>query len=698
MPISINRRTFIKTTLVGFTGLTLGVSLNGACDPTPEPTGDLTLWININENSEVHFVVIKTEMGQGTSTALPMILADELDADWEKVHVHLQAKVDDPAFTGDSMTGGSTAIQTMYQPMREMGAKARDMLLTACAERFSVPKDSLTTEKGLVIHPHAGSLTYGELAMEASLLPIPENVILKDPQEFNLIGQPLLRLDTPGHIEGAPVFGADVIIPGMLYAAVKKSPVFGGRVSNLRSLSLEGTNAEQIVEIPNGLAVVADSWWEAKRALDSLSIEWRTPLGAGSVNSETILAQLEAGISEEGNEANRQGNPEPALENATKTIEATYFTPFLAHATMEPMNCTANVTRDKCEVWVPSQGSEFALARAREITKMAADKVTVYPTYVGGGFGRRLQVDFVEQAVTISKEIQKPVQVFWSRGEDMQQDFYRGAFKAHFSGGLGADNSLDAWIAKLIGPSSPIPFYPQPGNLSGFSDIPYLTSNMKVNVVGVPIDIPRGAWRSVAYSHNIFFVESFIDELANAAGMDPIAFRLAHIENPRLKTALTRVAELSDWGNPQVPGAGQGIALAKIDQTHIATVIEASVNDSNEIVIHKAFVAVDCGVVINPDVLQAQLEGGTLFGLTAAMFGEINIKDGKVVQSNFHNYPLLTLKNAPKVSTAVISSTEAPSGIGEWTVPPAMPALGNAVFAATGHRIRSLPLVNYDFG
>jgi isoquinoline 1-oxidoreductase beta subunit len=692
MTMSINRRTFIKTTLLGFAGLTFGVNLAPSCQPNPDPvpTGDLTLWINIAEDNLVNFVVIKTEMGQGTSTALAMILAEELDADWSKVRVHLQCRVADPAFTGSSMTGGSTSIMSMYDPLRQAGAAAKDMLLTACAERWGVPKESLTAAKSIISHPSAGSITYGELALDASILPIPSNPPLKDPQNFRIIGQPLQRLETPKHVEGAPIFGMDVHMPGLLYAAVKQSPVFGGDVLNLKSLSVAGTKAQYIVGVPNGVAVVAESWWEAQRVLNDLPIQWYSPRKMVELDSAAIDAQLEADIAQEGKQSQLVGDPVGALQNAAQTVEATYQLPYLAHAPLGPINCTAYVRQDQCEVWVPTQAAEEILAIAIEVTKMRPENIRIYPTYVGGAFGRRLYAPEARQAIIISREIQKPIKLIWSRAEDMAQDRYRPISRAGLQGGLSAEKTITSWLGKLAGPSAM-------SELSGFSDIPYDLPNRGIYAVNSAIDIPTGAWRSIAYSHNVFCVESFIDELAQAAGIDPLTFRLNHVSNPRMRAVIERVAELANWGSPSIVGAGQGLAIINTSGTFVASVVEASLDSRKEVILHQAYVVADCGLVINPDIVRAQMEGGTIFGLTAAMFGEVTFSAGQAMLSNFHNYPLLTLARAPHVATAIIANREAPSGIGEWAVPPSMPALTNALFAATGQRIRRLPVKNYTF-
>jgi isoquinoline 1-oxidoreductase beta subunit len=695
MKLTMTRRTFLKTTALGLTGLTLGCTL----DPWPPDaeSSDVTIWINISEDNQITIIVAKAEMGQGISTALPMIVAEELEADWQKIKVELKGEMGEYSIGFMGVTGGSTSIATLFEPMREVGAAAKEMLITACANKWQVDQESLVAEKGYVKHPTSGqSISYGELAKEASELPVPENPTLKDPSEFTIIGQSLPRLDSPDHIEGKSVFGIDADVYGMLYAAVKQSPVFGGEVSNFTSLTIEGTGAEDIVEIPGGVAVIAKSYWEAEKVLQSLEIEFDNPEGMEELSSEDISEQLTQDLTKPGEQASLIGDPEAAMETASIKVDATYEVPFLAHGTMEPMTCTAKVTSESCEIWVPTQAAQMAQSAARTATGLDRSSIIVNTTCLGGGFGRKVGTDYVTQAAIAAQKVGKPVKVIWSREEDVRHDYYRPVFKAELKGGIDESNKIISWIGKSAGPPimawGSIDFMA----IAGFSSIPYDTPNMSAYYVKSDIDIPIGWWRSVGSSQNGFFVESFVDELASAAGVDPLEFRKNHLKG-RSRTVLEKAAEMANWGNASVPGAAQGVALGLHGGSITAQIAEVSVDSVGEVTVHKIYCAIDCGDVVNPDIVKAQMEGAVIFGLTAALYGEITIENGRVQQSNFHDYPILTLKDAPPVETEIIISGSRRTGVGESGVPPIAPAVTNAIFAATEHRIRRLPVSRYDF-
>ncbi len=697
MELQMTRRTFLKTTVLGLTGLTLGCTIESW--PPDEKSSNVTVWINISLDNQIIIMVAKAEMGQGVSTALPMIVAEELEADWIKIKFDLKGEMGDYSIGGTmgmtGITGGSTSISTLYEPLREVGAAAKEMLITACAQRWQVDPESLTAKDSYITHPTMGSISYGELAEEASLLPVPENPKLKDPSEFKIIGKPLARLDTPDHIEGKSVFGIDVKVPEMLYAAVRQSPVFGGEVSNFDSLTVEGTNAEAIVKIPAGVAVVAKSYWEAERAAQSLELEFEIPEEMEDLSSEDISQQLTQDLTKPGTQVRLIGDPLSAMETAPIKVEAVYEVPLLAHATMEPMTCTAKVTSESCEVWVPTQGARIVQAAARSNTGLDASSIEVHPTYLGGGFGRKVETDYVTHAVLAAKAVGKPVKVIWSREEDIQHDFYRPAFKAELKGGIDDNNKIISWIGKSAGPSllgGSLNFM----ETAGFSNISYDVSNMSAHYVESNFGIPIGWWRSIGYSQNGFFVESFMDELAHAAGDDPLEFRRAHL-NGRSLTILEEVAEIANWGQPTVPGAAQGVAFVPHGGTILAQIADVSVESGGKVIVHKVCCAIDCGDVVNPDIVKAQIEGAIIFGLTAALYGEITIHDGRAKQSNFHDYPVLTMKDSPSMETEIIISGSRRSGVGEGGVPPIAPAVTNAIFAATGHRIRRLPISRYDF-
>jgi isoquinoline 1-oxidoreductase beta subunit len=699
---AITRRTFLKTTALGITGLTLG------CRIGPWPSGgtaaNLTVWLTISRDNWITIAVPKAEMGQGVSTALPMIVAEELEADWTKVTYVLRGELGEYSVSGgmgmSGITGGSTSISTLYKPLRELGAAAKEMLVTACAQRWQVAPESLIARDSIITHSTRGRITYGALAEEANLLPIPEIAedTLKDPGEFKLIGKPLARLDTPDHIEGRSVFGTDVTVPEMLYAAVRQSPVFGGTLAYFDPSLIEGTAAEAIVEIPGGVAVVAKSYWEAESIARSLDLDFRNPEEMEARGSEDISQQLTQDLSTPGSTVRLIGHPIAAMEASPIQIETHYEVPLLAHATMEPMTCTAKVTPESCEVWVPTQGAQRVRGVARANTGLDLSSIHVYPTHLGGGFGRKVESDYVTQAVLASKAVGKPVKVIWSREEDMQHDYYRPTFQAALKGGIGESTGITSWIGKCAGPSL------MPGGFfdfmstAGFSPLPYDVPNMSAHYVASNFGVPIGWWRSIGSSQNVFFVESFVDELAAAASEDPLTLRGEHLKhNARRRAVLERVAEMANWGQPLVPGASQGVALALHGASVLAQIAEVSVDSAGEVTVHTVYCALDCGRVVNPDIVAAQIEGAVIFGLTAALYGEITIDHGRVQQSNFDDYPLVTMKDAPLVKTTIIESDARPSGVGEIGVPPIAPAVTNAIFAATGNRIRQLPISRHHF-
>ena len=690
MEHQMTRRTFLKTTIVGLTGLTLGCTIEW---PQDEKSSGVTVWVNISEDNQVTIIVAKAEMGQGVSTALPMIVAEELEADWEKIKVELRGEIG-PYFIGGLMgiTGGSMSVSSLFEPLREVGAAAKEMLITACAQRWQVEPESLKAENSYVTHPTKGSISYGELAEEASILPVPEEPQLKNPSEFKIIGKPLARLDTPDHIEGKSIFGTDVVVPDMLYAAVRQSPVFVGEVSNFDSLTVGGSDAE-IVEIPGGIAVVAKSWWEAEKAAQSLELEFDNPEEMEDLSSENISQQLTQDLTKPGTEVSLVGDPESALETASIKVEVIYEVPFLAHAAMEPMACTAKVTPTNCEVWVPTQGARMVQSVARANTDLDTSAIEVYPTYLGGGFGGKVGTDPAVHAVLAAKAVGKPVKVLWSREEDMQHDTYRPVFKAELKGGIDDSNNIISWIWKNAGPSLMGGSF----DFMAIGGIPYDVPNRSTHYVASNLGIPVGWWRSVGASQNGFFAESFADELAIVAGEDPLEFRREHLKNSRSIEVLDKVAEMANWGNPSVPGAAQGVAFAPHAGSIVAQIVELSVESDGEIKVHKVYCVIDCGDVVNPDIVKAQMEGCIIYGLTAVLYGEITIENWRAKQSNFHDYSILIMKDSPPVETEIIISGNRRTGVGESGVPAIAPAVTNAIYAATGQRIRTLPVNRHEF-
>ncbi len=717
----MDRRTFFKNAGAGMAGLTVGFELtacsrdkkaelrapDGSVDGGSD-AGDneesfaLTNWLNISPDGRVRVVVVKAEMGQGVTTALPMIVAEELDADWSLVEFEMKGELGPYATSGPlSATVSSTSVRKCYDNLRRVGAAARLMLITAAADRWGVSISELSTNNSVVSHPTKGELTYGELAEDAAKLTVSPDAPLKNSSEFTLIGKRMHRLDTPGIVEGTAVFGSDVVVPDMLYATVRLSPVFGGDVSNFDALTTGSTKAVAIVKIPSGVAIVAESWWDAEQAADSIDIEFDAPDECKSISNETITGALEAALEEPGNNVVDEGDADSEFAAARKTMEAVYSMPLLAHATMDPVACTAHVTTTGCDIWVPTQSAVYVWEAAKEITGFEGDAIRIHPTLLGGGFGRKFENDYPTQALIISKELGRPVKVIWSREQDIQHDFYRPAFIAEMKAGLDEAGRPTCWIAKSAGPSVlarvlelPVDQY----SIEGFKDLPYSFSNMRVDHVRCEYGVPVGFWRSVGFSQNTFFVEGFIDELAHETGKDPLEYRLSLLtEHPRGRAVLNKVAEMADFGSPP-QGRAHGIAFTEAWNTVIAQVAELSIEEpSNRVRVHKVCCAVDCGDVINPDIVEAQIEGGIVFGLTATLVGEVTVSEGRVEQSNFHNYRSLRMRECPTIQIETVLSKETLGGIGELGVMPSAPAVVNGIYALTGRRVRSLPLTRSGF-
>lgn len=709
----MQRRTFLKLSTSGLAGLTLGTHIpgcasktdddgNGDQNPNPKEAKGVTLntWLNINPNGKITIAVVKAEMGQGVSTVLPMLVAEELEADWKDVDFVLQCELP-PYSSGGPMafTAASTSVRNSFTMLREVGAAAREMLLQAAANRLSVPMAELTASGSVVSHATKGTLSYGELAADAALLEVPADPVLKDPADFTIIGEKYRRLDAPAMLRGQAVFGGDVDRPDMLIGAVRQSPVFGGKVANFDQLTIDGTEASQLVEIPSGVAVLAKSAWVAQKTVDGLDIEFEATEQQASLSDEKISTILQTALSEEGLAAATEGNPDGALTDADRVVTAVYEVPLLAHGTMEPMCCTAEVTETQCDIWVPTQSPSAVLTTAKKLTGLPETAIRLHPTFLGGGFGRRTETDFVEQAILASQAASKPVKVLWSRSEDVQHDFYRPAFIAEMKAGIDASGGITSWVAKSAGPAVLGDLFGSgldPLSVAGFSDFPYNFKHKQIKNVRCDYGVPIGFWRSVGHSQNTFFVEGFLDELAAETGMDPLELRLGLLdEGSRHRTVLERVAEMANYGVPSVAGASHGIALAEGSGTVVAEVAEVSVEEGQKVVVHKVWCAVDCGRAINPNILAGQIEGGVVFGMTAALRGKINIENGRVVQSNFNNYPILGMAESPHVETAIVESGGAPGGIGELGVMPIAPALAGAVFGQTGTRIRTLPILDH---
>jgi isoquinoline 1-oxidoreductase beta subunit len=639
-----------------------------------------------------------------------MLVAEELDCDWARVRIESFPAIDkaynNPAF-GVMGTGGSSSVRGWFVPARKAGAQARAMLVAAAAAKFGVPATQLRTQSGVVYHDATSrKATYGELASAAAALQPPADVTLKTPDKFTIIGKPVKRLEIRDKVTGRAQFGIDVAVPGMLYAAIRQAPVFGATVGNYDENTVSRRlGVKHVVNLKNAIAVVADRFWRAKSALDAMNISWIEGENA-SLDDAKIAATLTAGFDEPSAQmAKKVGDAATILGSAAKVIAAEYRVPYLAHATMEPMNCTAHVTPTSCEIWAPTQFPGPMVGLAARFANVTPDKVKIHQTYLGGGFGRRSAMDFVIQAILISQAAAAPVKLIWTREEDIQHDTYRPVSATRIKAGLDADGKLVAWQQRVVSPSirAANPGFGAPGQLDtlsveGSHDKRYAIPNFTVDYVMKPFPVPVFFWRSVGNSQNAFFFESMLDEVARAAGKDPYEYRRALLTTtPRLLNVLETAAKLGDWGKPLAKGHGRGIALHECYGSMVAEVAEVSVDAKNLLRVHKVACALDCGIVVNPSTVEAQMQGGIIFGLTAAFYGAINIAKGRVVQNNFHDYQMIRLAQAPHITVEIVKSSAPPTGVGEPGTPPIAPAVANAIFAATGKRIRTLPLTKAGF-
>jgi isoquinoline 1-oxidoreductase beta subunit len=707
----LTRRDFVRAGLAAGAGLTLAIHLPGCSPRAPVASGPPFVpnaWLRIGTDGVVTVVVDKSEMGQGVLTSLPQMIMEELDGDWTTVRIEpapAGPQYLNPAF-GLQGTGGSSSVSSSMMPLREAGARARAMLIAAAAQRWGIDPSACSTENGHVLETgKRRKLSYGELTVAAAAMPVPTTVTLKDPKEFKLIGKPVKRLDLKGKVNGTAGFGIDARADGMLVAVVARAPVLGAKATGFSAEpALAVPGVKQVVQIDNGVAVVATGYWAAKQGRDALQVTWSKSPMAG-VDSAGISAKLEALSSRPGVTARHDGDPGGALRRAKTRLEATYEVPFLAHACMEPMNCTAWVEPDKCTVWAPTQfqsgGGLGVQGIAAKLTGLPASAVTVHTTFLGGGFGRRFELDFVIDAVQASKAVGGPVKVIWTREDDVHHDFFRPAAYSRFSAGLDAAKRPVAWSQTVVSTSTmrrfEAVFGPLPNGLDidavdSAANIAYAIPNVHTGWVDAELGVPVGFWRSVGNSQNGFFAEGFIDELAHAAGADPYEFRRGLLAKaPRHLGVLELAAAKAGWGTPLPAGRGRGIAVVKSFESHVAEVAEVSV-ENGKVRVHRVVCAVDCGLVVNPDIVAAQMESAIVFGLTAALYGRITIENGAVVQGNFDTYPMLRIDEMPVVEVHIVPSTEKPSGVGEPGTPPIAPAVVNAIYAATGKRIRKLPI------
>jgi CO/xanthine dehydrogenase Mo-binding subunit len=720
----VSRREFLITGAAAGGGLLLAWRLDGlprvvetaaAATASKEPPAFAPNgFIRIGKDGRVVLVMCQVEMGQGTYTSMPMLLAEELEVGLDQVELEHAPPNDklyaNPAL-GDQETGASTSVRMFYEPLRRAGATARTMLVAAAAQTWNVDPASCRAKRGVVTHAATGrKLTYGALAEKAAKIPVPaaESVKLKDPKDFQLIGTPAKRLDTPAKVNGKAQYGIDVRLPGMKYATVAASPVLGGKVASVDDAKAKAVpGVRQIVRLDDVVAVVADNSWAAKQGLSALEIRWDDgPHGATS--TADVVRGLAAAAETPGVVVRNEGDAAAALTSASAAgsakLEATYEVPFLAHAAMEPINCTVHVRPDSCEVWVGTQVLTRAQGGAAKVTGLPLEKVVVHNHYLGGGFGRRLEFDYVTQAVRIGQKVDGPVQVIWTREEDIRHDVYRPYYYDRFAAAVNADGKPVAWTHRIVGPAILARYAPPAfkdgidvDGVDGAAQLLYDIPSIRVEFVRheEPV-LNTGFWRGVGVTHNNFVIESFMDELAAHAKADPVAYRRSLLGKSARATAVLDVAaKAAGWGTPLPAGRGRGVSVLFSEWgSYLAEVAEISVSKTGEIRVHRVVCAVDCGTVVNPDTVKAQVEGGIVFGISGALWGEATLKNGRIEQSNFHDVRALRINETPAIEVHLVRNLEKPGGMGEPPTAVTAAALANAVFAVTGKRIRKLPLEN----
>jgi len=726
---AISRREFVRVSAAAATGLALSFYLPLSAEEKP-PAVTPNTWLKIDPTGEISLTVARSEMGQGVRTSLAMILAEELEADWSRIRV-VQADLD-PKY-GNQITGGSGSVRQSWPMLRRAGAAAREMLIATAADKWRVPASECRARESTVEHSSSGRrLSYGELAAKAATLPVPQDPPLKSAKDFRIVGTAVARVDGPRIVTGTATYGLDFTAPGMLYAMIARPAVFGGRVKSFNADATKrvaGVRAAMEVARPElpipfegkpgakghqhflwgGVAVVADSTWAAMLGRRALQVEWDDG-AAASENSAGMRSAFQEAVSRPGQVVRNDGDAAGAFEHAAHKVEAVYELPFLSHAPMEPPNCTALVRDGRCEIWGPIQNPSGVQAALKMALGLPESAITIHITLLGGGFGRRLNIDFPVEAALVSSAVNAPVKVVWTREDDLAHDYYRPATYHRLRGALDDQKRVTAWWHHIASPSVDL-FYE--GNISpdaggvqivGPGMAAGTVPNYRIDYTHVPSSVPRGWWRAVDLTFNTFVVQAFIDELAAAAGKDPLALRRELIgdassapANPervdpaRLLRVLDVAAEKANWGSALPAGRGRGIACAFGWGTYVAYVAEVFVG-SGSVRVGRVVAAVDCGQVINPELVKAQVEGGIVFGLSAALYGEITVDGGRVQQSNFDDYPVLRIDQMPKVEVHIVPSAAAPGGMGEPPVPAIAPAVTNAIFAATGKRVRRLPI------
>jgi len=703
----ITRRALLRGGLAVGAGLTVGFPVaRGARGAALAQTAGVfapNQWLRIDRDGVVTIVNSVPEMGQGSLTTTSMIIADELDAILDQVRVE-QAPANPALYknpvTGTQSYGGSRGVRDHLAMWRKAAAAAREMLAQAAADEWGVPVESVETEQGAVVHrPSGRRLLYGQLVDRAQQVPVPQNPTLKSPDKFRYIGKPVKRRDTPEKITGRGIYGTDVQVPGMLVASIERCPVFGGKVKSFDATAATRVKGvKHVVQVSNGIAVVADGFWTALQGRRALRVTWdEGPMA--QVSSTMITREYEAAAKQPGQVARNDGDAEKVLAAGGRVHEAVYQVPFLEHACMEPMNATAQVMPDACVVWAPTQNPGGTQATAARLTGLPPEKVTVHTTLLGGGFGRRGEQDFIVDAVETSKAVGAPVKVMWTREDDITHGFYRPATYNLFRATLDASGVPAAWFTRMVGPGILIQKgRAQAGTIDAAAveavrNMPYDVPNLRIEWTNKDLGIPLGFWRSVGPSQNGFIIESFIDELAHLAGKDPYEYRRALLgKAPRHKAVLELAATRANWGAPLPTGHTRGIAVAFSYGSYVAHVAEVSVARDGAVRTHRLVAAIDAGLAVNPENVKAQMEGGAVYALTAALYGRITIDRGRVQQSNFHDYPMLRINEMPVVEVHILDSGEAPGGLGEPGVPTVAPAVCNAIYAATGRRIRTLPI------
>jgi isoquinoline 1-oxidoreductase subunit beta len=712
--MTVSRRHFITTALTAAGGFALGVGLAPAeaatlsarpwNDDNKRYPGEINAWVVIEPDDTVIIRYGRAEMGQGSFTALPQILAEELECDWALVkpeYASANRNLKESKVYGSLSTGGSRAVRETGEMVQQAGASARERLIAAAAKRWGVPATECAAAMSKVTHKPSGrTLRFGELAVEAAAIKLDKEPPLKKPDQYKFIGRRLARLDVPLKINGTAKYGIDLDVPGMVCAAIIKCPVFGGTVKSVDESKVAGRRGVlQVVKLSNAVAVVADRYFRAQAALNALPIEWEVGAAGATDSVQFRKAYIDA-LDQKGAVARHDGDVDAAMPTAAKVIEATYDVPIIAHAPMEPLNAIADVKADRVDVWVGTQNADAALTLAAQVSGVKPENVYVHNTFSGGGFGRRLGPDEVGQAVAVAKAVGKPVKLVWTREEEIRQGRYRTQAAIRFKAGFTADGTAIALdLRNSAGSSNPAAVKDglDPQTMQGLINTAYKLPNYRITSILKNTHVPLGPWRAPGHSQNVFFIESFVDEMAHAAGKDPVAFRrelLAH--RPDFQQVIDLLVEKGDWGKPMPRGSGRGVAVHESYDSIVGMIAEVAVQNG-EVKVQRVVIACDCGTVVNPRGVENQLEGGMIYGLSAALFGEITIKNGRVEQGNFDTYPVVRLKDAPKTEV-YISPTPGKrwGGIGEPGATMIQPAVTNAIFAATGKRLRSLPIRGQD--